>query len=138
MGAAVTEDGIMLPGYVSRDRENYSATCEKFNQSIVIVWRKVLEGNVMPSIPQEIVQGIYGAGMDVQPTQSRNWSYNAVMKRGEEVPVLSDEVSVQSQENRPVARGFNEALRESSEIMANVDIPLCHIFQRRTPGNGCR
>jgi hypothetical protein len=150
MGAAMNEDGIVVSGYMSQKREDYSASCEKFNQSITILWRQLLPGNVMPSIPQdhglpvctvygakatlklrgfqglgmgvkEIVQGLYGTGMEVQPTQSRNWSWNAVMARGGEEPKLSQEVAVQLQEKQPVVPGFNEALRESSEIVANVD-----------------
>jgi hypothetical protein len=69
---------------------------------------------------------MYGVDMDVQPVQGRNWSYNAVMKRGDEIPVVAEEVAVQILETRPVAPGFNEALRESSEIVANVDKGFQH------------
>jgi hypothetical protein len=118
----------------------------------MILWRQKLPNEVMPPIPQdhglpvctvygayatlkirgfqalgmgvkEIVQSFYGEGMEVEPTQSRNWSYNAVMKRGKEVPVRSEEVAVQisTMENPPVVPEFNEALRESPEIVANLD-----------------
>jgi hypothetical protein len=152
MGMAMNADGITTPPYVSQNLADYSASCEKFNQSIMILWRQKLPGDIMPPIPQdhglpvctvygayatlkmrgfhalgmgvnEIVHSSYGEGMAVEPTQSRNWSYNAVMRRGDEVPVRAEEVAVQisTMENPPVVPGFNEALRESSEIVANVD-----------------
>jgi hypothetical protein len=158
MGAAMNQDGIVVPGYMSQERKDYSASCEKFNQSIMILWRQQLPNVVMPSIPKdhglpvrtvygayatlklrgfqglgmgvkEIVHSFYGTGMEVEPVQSRNWSYNAVMRRGDEVPVRSEEVAVQPLENPPVAPGFNEALRESSEIVANVDKGFQHYIK---------
>jgi hypothetical protein len=80
---------------------------------------------------KEIVQSLYGTGMEVEPTQSRNWSYNAIMKRKGEAPAWSEEVAVQERtaENPPVVPGFNEALRESSEIVANVDKGFQHYIR---------
>jgi hypothetical protein len=70
---------------------------------------------------KEIVQSLYGDEMNVWPLQSRNWSFNAVMSRGEETVDLPGEVAVQVLEKQLVAPSFNEASRESSEIVANVD-----------------
>jgi hypothetical protein len=152
MGAAMNANGITVQPYMSSVRTDYSASREKFNQSIRLLWRQKLPDETLPPIPQdhglpvctvygayatlkmrgfqnlrmgvkEIAQSFYGTGMEVDPTQSRNWSYNAVMRRGDEEPVRSEEVAVQisTLENPPVVPGFNEALRESSEIVANVD-----------------
>jgi hypothetical protein len=152
MSTAMNQDGIVTPQSMSQDRESYSASCEKFNQTIMILWRQKLPDQTLPSIPQdhglpdctvyeayatlklrgfqrlglgvrEIVESFYGEGMKVEPTQSRNWSYNATMRREGENPVWSEEATVQvsTAENPPVVPGFNEALWESSEIVANVD-----------------
>jgi hypothetical protein len=48
------------------------------------------------------------------------------MIRGDEVPELLEEVAVKVLEKCPVGPGFNEALRESSEIVANVDKGFQH------------
>jgi hypothetical protein len=109
----------------------------------MILWRQLLPDKTMPSTPQdhglpvctvygayailkmrgfqslgmgvkEIVPSFYGEGMEIEPTQSRNWSYNAMMRRGDEEPARSEEVAVRLLEQRPLAAGFNEALRESS------------------------
>jgi hypothetical protein len=156
----MNRDGIVMPQSMSQNREDYSASCEKFNQTIMVLWRQKLSDQTMPSIPQdpglpvcsvygtyatlklrgfqrlgmgvkEIVQSVYGEGMEVRPAQSRNWSYNAIMVREGESPVWSEEVAVQERtaENPPVVPGFNEALRESSEIVANVDKGFQHYIK---------
>jgi hypothetical protein len=150
MGGAVAAEGIRLSDYVSKEFKDYSIVCEKYNQTISVLWRQLLPGNVMPSIPQDhglpvrtvygknatlkmrgfqqlgmkvedIVHELYGPHMRVQVTQSRNWSYNAMMIREGESAEVIEEVAVQILEKQPVVPGFNEALRESSEIVANVD-----------------
>jgi hypothetical protein len=97
MGAAMNADGIMVPPCMSTERTAHSATCEKFNQSIMILWRQLPPDKTMPSIPQdhglpvctvygayatlkmrgfqslgmgvkEIVQSFYTEGMVVEPT----------------------------------------------------------------------
>jgi hypothetical protein len=72
---------------------------------------------------------MYGEDMVVTPLQSRSWSYNAVMGRAGETIDLPGEVAVQVLEKQPVAPGFNEALRESSEIVANVDTGFHHYIK---------
>jgi hypothetical protein len=151
MGEQLQGDGFVVPPCMSQNLDDYSAVCEKFNQSIRILWRQRLSDESMPSIPEdhgapvctvygtkatlkmrgiqntglvakELVQTMYGDGMDARPIQSRNWSYNAAMMREGETPVLAEDVAVQVWERNPVVPGFNEQLRESSEIVANVDI----------------
>jgi hypothetical protein len=53
MGEAVAADGIRLSDYVSKKIEDYSAVCEKVDQTISILWRQVLPDHVMPSIPED-------------------------------------------------------------------------------------
>jgi hypothetical protein len=48
------------------------------------------------------------------------------MVREGESAMVAEEVAVQILEKQPVAPGFNEALRESSEIVANVDKGFQH------------
>jgi hypothetical protein len=78
---------------------------------------------------EEIVQGLYGKDMGVQVVQSRNWSHNALMVREGESAEVAEEVAVQILEKQPVAPGFNEALRESSEMVANVDKGFQHYIK---------
>jgi hypothetical protein len=160
MSMAMNQDGIVTPSSMSQNQGDYSATCEKFNQTIMILWRQKLPDQAMPSIPQdhglpvctvygayatlklrgfqslglgvkEIVQSFYGERMKVEPTQSRNSSYNATMRREGENPVWSEEVAVQvaTAENPPEVPGFNEALRESAEMVGHVDKVFQHYIK---------
>jgi hypothetical protein len=123
MSMAMNQDGIVTPRSMSQVCGDYSATCEKFNQTIMILWRQKLPDQTMPSIPQdhglpvctvygayatlklrgfqrlglgvkEIVESFYGEGMKVERTQSRNWSYDASMRREGENPVWSEDTCV--------------------------------------------
>jgi hypothetical protein len=158
MGEQLQGDGFMAPACMSQNLDDYSAVCEKFNQTIRILWRQRLPDETMPPIPEdhglpvctiygakemlkmrgfqntglgvkELVQTMYGDGMDVQPTQSRNWSYNAAMLREGETAVMAEEVAVQIWERKPDVPGFNEQLRESSEIVAIVDKGFRHYIK---------
>jgi hypothetical protein len=150
MGEQLQMDHFVAPDCMSQNLEDYTASCEKFNQSVQILWRQKLAAGSLPSIPEdhglpvctvhgakatlkmrgfqstnlgvkEIVQAMYGTCMEVQVVASRNWSYNAAMMRERETPTLSEEVAVQVLERNPTVPGFNEQLREGSEIVANVD-----------------
>jgi hypothetical protein len=86
---------------MSQNLDDYSAVCEKFDQSIRILWRQRLVDGSLPSIPEdhglpactvygskaalkmkgfqnanlgatEIVKAMYGDGMAVNVIQSRN------------------------------------------------------------------
>jgi hypothetical protein len=69
----------------------------------------------------EIVEGLYGTGLDVIPVQSCKWSFSAMMGRPEEIAEVPGDVAARIQEDLPVVSGFNEGIRESAEIVANVD-----------------
>jgi hypothetical protein len=158
MGEQLQADNFVAPACMSQELGDYSATCEKFNQSIQIVWRQKLADGSLPSIPEdhglpvctvygakatlkmrgfqgaglgvkEIVQAMYGTCMGVQVVQSRNWSDNAAMMREGEAPTISEEVAIQVLERNPTVPGFNEQLRESSEIVANVDKGFRHYIK---------
>jgi hypothetical protein len=76
-----------------------------------------------------IVQELYGMDFEVIPLQSCKWSFNAMMGRpGENIAVPGD-VAAQIQENAPVAPGFNEGVRESADIVANVDKGFEHYIK---------
>jgi hypothetical protein len=143
---------------MSQIEGDYLVSCEKVNQTIRIVWRQRLEDGTLPSIPEdhglpiytvygaramlmmrgfqnanlgvvEIVKAMHGDGMAVQVIQSRNWSYNAAMIREGESPEIAEEVAVQIWERNPTVPGFSEQLRESSEIVANVDKGFRHYIK---------
>jgi hypothetical protein len=113
MWRAAEADWINLPVCVSRERLDYLASCEKFNQSICILWRPKLSDGSTPKIPQDhgmpvysvhgvraelkmrdidrlgcgvtgIVQALYGTGVHVIPTQSERCSFNSVMGKPED------------------------------------------------------
>jgi hypothetical protein len=72
MWRAVQEDAINLRGYVSRERLDYLVSCEKFNQSICILWRQNLANGELPQIPQDHelpVYSIYGSKAELKMRQ---------------------------------------------------------------------
>jgi hypothetical protein len=147
MWNAVEAADITLPGYVSRDRLEYAVSCEKVNQSISVRWRQKLADGSTPLIPREhgfptytvygkraelkmrgieggvteIVQALYGTGITVVPIKSQKWTFDAAMGAPEENIEIPDEVAAQVQGETTNAREFNEQVRESGEIVANVD-----------------
>jgi hypothetical protein len=158
MWRAADEDGIVLPACVSRERLHYLASCEKVNQSVRVLWRQTLSDGTTPQIPRDhrlpvysvygtraelkmrdierlgwrvkgIVQALYGASLEVIPIQSQKWSFNAAMGRPEEKIDLPDEVA-QDQGSPPNIPDFNDGIRESAEIVANVDKGFVHYIKR--------
>jgi hypothetical protein len=146
MWNAAETDGIALPGCVSRERLEYLASCEKFNQTVRITWRQKLADGSIPQTPQEhglpvypicgaraelkmrdidhlgcgvsgIVQALCGTGVAVVPIQSQKWSLNAAMGNPGENLVLPDEVGAQVQGELLGIPEFNEGVRESAEIV---------------------
>jgi hypothetical protein len=76
-----------------------------------------------------IVQESYGTNFEVIPLHSCKWSFNAMMGRPGENIEVPGEVAAQIQENAPVGPGFNEGIRESAEIVANVDKMFEHYIK---------
>jgi hypothetical protein len=158
MRNAIQVDGINLPNGISGNRLDYRVSCEKSDQSIHVLWRQKLENEELTGIPQDhglpvcsvygkkkvirmrhidriglgvqgIVHNLYGPDMQIFPLQSNKWSFNAVMGRSGKDIGIPEDVAAEIQENAPEAVGFNEAVRESTEITANVDKGFEHYIK---------
>jgi hypothetical protein len=79
---------------------------------------------------QEIVQKLYGTNCTVHPLHSCKWSFNAMMGRLVENVGVPEDVAEKIQDKAPDAPGLNEAVRESAEIVANVDKGFVHYISK--------
>jgi hypothetical protein len=156
---AIKADGIILPACVSHERLDYMLSCETVNQSVHIMWRQKLPDGSTPRIPQDhglpvytvygvraelkmrdierlgcgvagIVQALYGGGLEVVQVPSQKWSFNAAMGKPGEYIGAPDEVVAEIQGNPTGIPGFNEGLRESAEIVVNVDKGFVHFIEQ--------
>jgi hypothetical protein len=129
---------------VSRERLDYLASCEKFDQSIYILWRQKLSDGTTPQIPQNhglpvysvygvraelkmrdidrlgcgvtgIVQALYGTGVQVIPIRSEKWSFNAAMGKPEEKIDLPGDVMAQVCENPRACAGSHPMATRTRE-----------------------
>jgi hypothetical protein len=77
-----------------------------------------------------IVQALYGTGVAVVSIQSQKSLFNAAMgKPGEELEI-PDDVVARVQGELPGISEFNEGIRESAEIVANVHKGFVHYIER--------
>jgi hypothetical protein len=159
MSRAIVDDGIILPDYVSRDRSHYAAICQKTNQSIQVIWRQKPANGTTPRIPEDqgppvyavygateelrlrdidklgcgaegIVRTLYAGTMVFTRISSTHWAYIAAMVMEGEEPRIPEEVllqqpNIQSEE----AREYNQGLRESRQIVQNVDKGFAHYIK---------
>jgi hypothetical protein len=75
MAAASVEDKIVLPAHLQRDRACYTPICNKFNQSIHVLWRQKLQDWSMPQMPEDpktLLIIIYGAKVEMKPRGIEN------------------------------------------------------------------
>jgi hypothetical protein len=77
-----------------------------------------------------IVQALYGADLEVAPIQSQKCSFNAAMGKPEEKFEVPADVMAQVQGNPSEIPEFNEGIRNSAEIVANVDKGFVHYIER--------
>jgi hypothetical protein len=76
-----------------------------------------------------IVHELYGTDYAVIPLQSSKLSFNAMTGKPEEIINVPEDVAARIQENAPAVPGFNEGIRESAEIVANVDKGFEHYIK---------
>jgi hypothetical protein len=151
MSKAIVKDGIILPDFVSRNREHYAAQCEKVNQSIQVLWRQKLSDGTLPRIPQDqglptytvcgaqaeiklrdiprvkcrgegILNTLYAGSMSLAKIEGSQWAFNAVMARDGEEPMVPPEVMLQRpQLSEQELRDCNCYMRECAQEAQNID-----------------